>query len=480
MSAPATASPAAPERPRPATAKQPTRRNAELALLLLVWGIGALAMLAASLGVTGEVDPEVWRLLGMSGGALLLLHLVVRRMAPYADPLILPTVAALNLLGIAMIYRLDLNNIVRAKLNDRAAPSLVASNQVTWLALGVIACAFVLIIVRDHRNLRRFTYLFGFLGIVLLLLPLVPGLGVTIRGANLWIAIGPFSFQPAELAKVCLVIFFASYLVLKRDSLALIRRKIMGLGVPRGRDLGPIVVAWLIALGIVVFQRDLGTALMFFGLFVGLLYVATGRRSWIVLGFLLTAVGAVGSYLAFSHVRIRVKVWLDPFAYADREGYQIVQAMFGFANGGILGTGWGRGYPQQVPFAESDFIFAALGEEIGMVGAFAIVLLFAILIERCLRLARSSRDAFGTLLATGIAIVFGLQTFVVLGGVTKLIPHTGLTTPFMSAGGSSLLANWIIIGLLLRISDQVRRPDPVIIPPDDETTQLTAIKGAAK
>ncbi|MGV1004405.1 MAG: FtsW/RodA/SpoVE family cell cycle protein [Candidatus Nanopelagicales bacterium] len=471
MSAPAPVA----ARPAPAPPKQPTRRNAELGLLLLVWGIGAMAIIASSLGATGDIEPSVWRLLSMTGAAFLMLHLVIRRLASYADPVILPTVVALNMLGIAMIYRLDVNNLLRAERNDRPAPSLIANNQVTWLALGVIACAFVLIIVRDHRNLRRFTYLCGFVGIGLLLLPLVPGLGLTIRGANLWIAIGPFTFQPAELAKVFLVIFFASYLVLKRDSLALIRRKILGLGVPRGRDLGPIVVAWLIALGIVIFQTDLGTAVMFFGLFVGLLYVATGRRSWIVLGFLMTLAGAVGSYTFFGHVRIRVKVWMDPFAYADREGYQIVQAMFGFANGGTLGTGWGRGFPQQVPFAESDFIFAALGEEIGLVGVYAVVILFAVLIQRCLRLARSSRDPFGALLATGFAIVFGLQTFVVLGGVTKLIPHTGLTTPFMSAGGSSLLANWIIVGLLLRISDQVRRPDPVIIPPDDETTQLASL-----
>lgn len=450
---------------------QPKRRSAELSLLALIWAVSSLAIIAASLGVAGEILPSVGRLIVSTGAPLLVLHFVVRRFAPYADPILLPTVAALNLLGIAMIYRLDIANVLSQNEAQRSAAPPIATNQVTWLALGAIAAAFVIILVRDHRNLRRFTYIAGLIGLVLLLLPLVPGLGLTIRGANLWIALGPFTFQPAELAKVVLVVFFASYLVLKRDSLALIRRKVLGIGFPRGRDLGPILVAWLIALAIVVLQRDLGTAMMFFGLFVGLLYVSTGRRSWIVLGFLLTLLGALGSYFAFSHVRIRFLVWANPFEY-EREGYQIVQAMFGFANGGVLGTGWGRGFPQQVPFAESDFIFAALGEEIGLVGAFAIVLLFAILVQRCLRLARASRDAFGTLLATGFAVVFGLQTFVVLGGVTKLIPHTGLTTPFMSAGGSSLIANWIIVGLLLRVSDQVRRPDPVIVPPDDETTEL--------
>lgn len=459
----------------PAQRNQPTRRNAELALIVVVWVIGSFAILNASLGALGEVLPASWRLIATTGVALLGLHLVVRRFATYADPILIPTAAALNLLGIAMIQRLDLAKTLRAIAADKPLPDSVAESQVTWMALGIVACIIVLLVVRDHRNLRRYTFVTGLIGLFLLLLPLVPGLGLTIRGANLWIAVGPFTFQPAELAKIFLTVFFASYLVLKRDSLSIIRRKILGLGFPRGRDLGPILVAWLIALGIVIFQRDLGTAVMFFGVFVGLLYVATGRRSWIVLGFLLTAVGAVFAYLAFSHVRIRVKVWLDPFAYADAEGYQIVQAMFGFANGGTLGTGWGRGYPQLVPFAESDFIFAAIGEEIGLVGDFAVVVLFAILVQRALRLAKAARDPFGALLATGFAIVLGLQTFVVLGGVTKLIPHTGLTTPFMSAGGSSLLANWIIIGLLLRISDQVRRPDPVIVPPDDATTEVVRV-----
>lgn len=454
---------------------QPTRRNSELALLVVVWFVGALALVLASEGAAGEVVAQVRTIVIIEGVCLLGLHLVVRWLAPYADPVLLPAAAALNVLGIAMIGRLDIADARRAAAKGVPAPDSVAVQQAIWMAVGVVACALVLAIVRDHRNLRRYTYLIGLAGLVLLLLPLVPGLGLTIRGANLWIQVGPFTFQPAELAKVLLTIFFASYLVLTRESLSLVRHKVLGLGIPRGRDLGPILVAWAIAMGIVVFQRDLGTAAMFFGLFVGLLYVATGRRSWIVLGFLLTAFGAVFAYLAFSHVQIRVKVWLDPFAYATAEGYQIVESLYGFANGGMMGTGWGRGYPQLVPFAESDFIFAALGEELGMAGVFAVIVLFAVLIQRALRVAHASRDPFGTLLVTGYAIVLGLQTFIVLGGVTKLIPHTGLTTPFMSAGGSSLLANWIILGLLLRVSDHVRRPDPVIVRPDDATTEVVRV-----
>ena len=460
---------------QPVQSSQPTRRNTELALLVAVWLVGALALVLASEGAAGEVVADVQTIVLIEGACLLGIHLVVRRLAPYADPIMLPAAAALNVLGIAMIGRLDLADAKRAAARGADIPDSAAVQQSIWMAVGVVACAIVLIVVRDHRNLRRYTYLVGLAGLILLLLPMVPGLGLTIRGANLWIAVGPFTFQPAEVSKVLLTIFFASYLVLTRESLSLIRHKFLGLGVPRGRDLGPILVAWAIAMAIVVFQRDLGTAAMFFGLFVGLLYVATGRRSWIVLGLLLTTVGAIVSYLAFSHVQIRVKVWLDPFAYSDAEGYQIVQALYGFASGGMMGTGWGAGYPQLVPFAESDFIFAALGEEIGLVGAFAVIVLMAVLIERALRTAHASRDPFGTLLASGYAIVLGLQSFIVLGGVTKLIPHTGLTTPFMSQGGSSLLANWIILGLLLRVSDHVRRPDPVIHRPEDTTTEVVSV-----
>ncbi len=451
---------------------QPTRRGSELALLVLVWLVGILAMVLASAGAADEVLPGIWPVAAITGGFLLGMHLVVRWLAPYADPILLPAAAALNLLGIAMIGRLDIAAARRAESAGNPIPSSDALDQAVWMAVGVLACAAVLFLVRDHRMLRRYTYIWGLLGLGLLLLPMVPGLGLTINGANLWIQVAGMTFQPSELAKVVLTIFFASYLVQTRESLALVRRKFLGLGVPRGRDLGPILVAWLMALVIMALQTDLGTAVMLFGLFVGLLYVATGRRSWIVLGTILTAAGAVVAYLLFGHVQVRVKVWLDPFAYANAEGYQIVQSLFGFANGGMMGTGWGKGYPQLVPYAESDFIFAALGEEIGMVGVFAVVVLFAVLIQRALRVAHASRDPFGTLLVAGFAIIWGVQTFVVVGGVTKLIPHTGLTTPFMSAGGSSLLANWIMLGLLLRVSDHVRRPDPVIVRPDDSTTEV--------
>ncbi len=454
---------------------QPTRRNAELGLLIVIWLLGAVALVLASQGATREVLEPIWRTIAIEGICIFGIHFVVRRVAPYADPILLPAAVALNVLGIAMIGRLDIASAQDAIRDGDPIPDSQGYQQSLWMAVGVIAATVILLVIRDHRILRRYTYLLGLAGLILLAMPLIPGIGLTIRGATLWVSILGVTFQPAEFAKVVLTIFFASYLVQTREQLSLIRRKFLGMGFPRGRDLGPILAAWAMAMGIVIFENDLGTAAMFFGLFVGLLYVATGRHTWLVLGFALTAIGALFAIVFFSHVQIRVKVWLNPLEYANDEGYQIVQALYGFASGGMFGTGWGLGHPDLVPFAESDFIFAALGEELGMFGAFAIILLFAILVQRAVRLATASRDPFGALIAAGFAIVLALQTFVVLGGVTKLIPHTGLTTPFMSAGGSSLLANWMILGILLRISDHVRRPDPIIVRPEDATTEVVKV-----
>ena len=260
--------------------------------------------------------------------------------------------------------------------------------------------------------------------------------------------------------------------MVKRDSLALVRTKVLGMGFPRARDLGPIIIAWLVSLGVLIFERDLGTSLLFFGLFVCMLYIATQRRSWIILGGLLFAVGGVLAYFAFAHVRSRVTVWIDPWAYADGAGYQIVQSLYGLSNGGVFGAGLGQGFPNYVPFANTDFIVAAIGEELGLTGMFALLLLYAILVERGFRTAVSVRDGFGQLLAVGLSITFALQVFVIIGGVTRLIPLTGLTTPFLSYGGSSLIANFVIIALLLRISDRARRPEVAAPSPDEALTQV--------
>jgi len=360
----------------------------------------------------------------------------------------------------------------RAARNDAPAPTPDVYAQLTWFAVAVVLFIAVLILLRDHRRLQRYTYTLGLLGLVLLILPLAPVIGTTVNGATLWIRVANFSFQPAEFAKILLTCFFAGYLVVKRDSLAVIRTKRWGIQVPRPRDLGPIAVAWLISLGVLVFERDLGTSVLFFGIFVTMLYIATQRRSWLIIGAGLFLIGGALAYLLFAHVRSRVTVWLDPWAYADTAGYQLVQSLYGFANGGILGAGLGQGFPTYVPFASTDFIVTGFAEELGLTGVVALLLLYAILIERGLRTAITIKDPYGQLLAAGLSITLALQVFVIIGGISRLIPLTGLTTPFLSYGGSSLVANWIIIALLLRISDRARQPHVLLPPSSDMPTTV--------
>lgn len=452
--------------------RQPKRRNIELLLLVFAWAIGLLGTLQVGWAIGSEPDSGLWITSAVVGLLALLMHVVVRLRAPYADPILLPMATLLTVLGLMMIYRIDVAAARRAALNGSPAPTPDVYSQLTWFAVAVILFIAVLVLLRDHRVLQRYTYTLGLLGLILLVLPLAPIIGTTVNGATLWIRVGGFSFQPAEIAKILLTIFFAGYLVEKRDSLALVRTKVLGLGLPRLKDLGPLVIAWLVSLAVLIFERDLGTSLLFFGLFVAMLYIATQRRSWLVIGGLLFLAGAVLAYYLFGHVRLRVMVWLDPWTYANDEGYQIVQSLFGLANGGILGAGIGQGFPNLVPFANTDFIVAALGEELGVTGLIALLLVYAILIERGLRTALTVRDPFGQLLAAGLSITLALQVFVIIGGVTRLIPLTGLTTPFLSYGGSSLIANWIIVALLLRISDRARRPE--IAPPssDEAVTQV--------
>lgn len=460
MSAP-TAQPSATPIPPKRIWVQPTRRGAELVLLLLACLVGAGAYLAVTVGTGQDLESvEAVPIIALTVMALLA-HVGVQIFARYADPLILPIAVVLNFLGLAMIHRLDIAAEQRANQLGSDPPQPDVPAQLTWMLLGVALFILVLVIVRDHRGLQRYTYTALFLGIILLLLPLLPGIGASINGSRLWLRIAGFSFQPAEGAKILFAIFFAGYLVVKRDSLALVRSKFLGLEIPRPRDMGPLFIGWGVSLAILVFERDLGTSLMFFGLFVTMLYVSTQRASWLVLGGTLFLAGAILANFFFFHVQTRVQIWLDPFADATGSGLQIVQSLFGLANGGILGTGLGQGYPQLVPFAKTDFILVALGEELGLVGLFAIFLLYAILVQRAFRTSVAVRDAFGSLLATGIGMVLALQVFIVAGGVTKLIPLTGLTTPFLAYGGSSLVANWVMLALLLRISDNARRPDPI-------------------
>jgi cell division protein FtsW (lipid II flippase) len=383
-------------------------------------------------------------------------HLAVRKLAPYADPLLLPAVALLVGLGQAEIHRLDLGGNAASGATSSADD---AQTQLIWATLGVAVFLVVLVVVRHHRVLARFPYLLALVGIGLLALPAVLPASISeVNGSKLWIRLGGFSIQPGEFAKICLIIFFAAYLVDKRDVLALASRRVAGLELPRGRDLGPVLLAWVLSILIMVFESDLGSSLLIFGIFVVMLYVATERASWLLIGVGLFAVGAFIAYKAISHVTARVDVWLDPFHYRNGSGYQLVQSLFGLGTGGIFGAGLGAGRPDQVPVAKSDFIASALGEELGLFGLVAIIVLYLILVERGLRTSLVVRDAFGKLLAAGLAFGLAWQVFVILGGVTGLLPLTGLTTPFLAYGGSSLVANFGLIAILVRISDAARRP----------------------
>jgi cell division protein FtsW (lipid II flippase) len=450
--------------PRAATpgAVPPTRRNTELALL----GFAVLITLAAQsivdLTVTGSLRPELATFGGWFAGIWAVLHLVVRKLAPYADPLLLPAVALLSGLGLTMIHRLDLAD----EQVDGAAGGGDAPVQLLWATVGAGLFIAVLVILRDHRLLARFAYTLALIGLVLLALPAVLPASISeVYGAKIWIRVAGFSIQPGEFAKICLIVFFASYLVDKRDVLALASRRVMGLEIPRARDLGPVLVAWALSILVLVFERDLGSSLLLFGIFVVMLYIATERASWLLIGLGLFAGGAFIAYQVFGHVQVRVDTWLDPFAYRDEGGYQLVQSLFGLGTGGLFGAGLGGGRPDQVPVAKSDFIAAALGEELGLFGLVALIVLYLILVERGLRTSLVVRDAFGKLLAGGLAFAVAWQLFVVLGGVTGLLPLTGLTTPFVAYGGSSLVANFGLVAILVRISDAARRPAAPPAPP---------------
>lgn len=443
-------------------------RNVELLLLLFALLISSGAILLVQLGAIGEIRPEIFTYSAALALLALVMHVALRLVASEADPFILPIATVLNGIGIAMIYRLDI-------ANGREGWEASGLRQMAWTAIAMIVALTVLIVIRNHRVLQRYRYIAMFIGIGLLLLPLVPGVGREINGAQVWIGIGPvredgsvpLSFQPGELAKIALAVFFAGYLVTARDSLSMVGKKFLGMRFPRIRDLGPILIIWLAAMAVLVFQRDLGTSLLYFGLFLIMIYVATGRLSWVLLGLGLFLGGAVAASQLLGYVNGRFSGWLDAFNQqvydAPGGSYQLVQGIFGMANGGLLGAGLGQGRPDIVPFAESDFIAASIGEELGLVGLFAVLALFLLFVSRGFRIGFAGQDDFGRLLGIGLSFVIALQVFIVIGGITRVIPLTGLTTPFMAAGGSSLVANWIIAALLLRLSDTVRHTPRLVI-----------------
>jgi cell division protein FtsW (lipid II flippase) len=432
----------------------PTRRNSELLLLCFaaLITVAALMIVEANQGRGLRLDLFSYGLafLAVFGSA----HLAIRRFAAYTDPLLLPIVALLNGLGLVMIHRLDL---VGNELSGRHHPS--AFQQLLWTLVGVAAFALVVTFLKDHRQLARYGYIFGVTGLVFLVIPaLLPALLSEQNGAKIWIRFPGFSIQPAEFSKILLLIFFSAVLVAKRGLFTSAGKHLMGMTLPRPRDLAPLLAAWVISIGVMVFEKDLGTSLLLYASFLVVVYLATQRFSWVVLGLVLFAFGSVAAYFIFSHVRVRVQMWWDPFSDPDGSGYQIVQSLFSFATGGIFGTGLGNGQPDTVPAASTDFIIAAFGEELGLVGLASILMLYTIVVVRGLRTAIATRDSFGKLLAAGLASTLAIQLFIVVGGVTQLIPLTGLTTPWMSYGGSSLLANYVLLAILARISHSARRP----------------------
>lgn len=452
-----------------------SRRGAELALLAAAVALSTAVHVIAGYNLTGAPLASTVNFAASLGGIALGLHLIVRWRAPYADPVILPLVMTLNGIGIAFLYRLDIT------YERTGAAGGFGPRQLLWTLVGAALAAATLFVIRDHRLLRRLPFISMIAALLLLMTPLIPGLGMTVNGATIWIQIAGYTFQPAEVAKILLAIFFAGYLVNHRDSLTLAGPKIGPLQLPRWVDFGPILVVWAASVGILVLQRDLGTSLLFFGMFVAMLYVATERLSWIIIGLLLFLAGVFLVVNMFDHVAARFDIWLDPFnaeIYGRSAGgsYQIVQGLFALASGGLFGTGIGLGYPTLVPVAYADYIYTTIGEELGLVGSFAILMLYMLLLQRGLRTAIGVRDGFGKLLSAGLTFAIAFQIFVVIGGITLIIPLTGLTMPFLAAGGSSLVANWIIMALLLRLSDSARRPAPDPLQPLGEHTMKIALE----
>jgi cell division protein FtsW (lipid II flippase) len=448
----------------------PNRRNAELLLIAFAAIITTIALLIVEAnqeqGITWDLAQYVVAYLALFVSA----HLAIRRFAPYADPLLLPVVALLNGLGLVMIHRLDL---AQGALAPGATQNPSANQQMLWTLVGVIGFSLIVIFLRDHRTLARYGYICGVVGIVLLVIPaLLPRSMSEQYGAKIWIQFHGFSIQPAEFSKILLLIFFAAVLVAKRGVFTSAGKHLLGMNLPRPRDLAPLLAAWIISVGVMIFEKDLGTSLLLYASFLVMVYIATDRLSWVILGLALFAAGSVAAYYFFAHVQVRVQTWLDPFGDPEGSGYQIVQSLFSFATGGVFGTGLGNGQPGTVPAASTDFIISAIGEELGLVGLAGVLMLYAIVIIRGLRTAIAVRDSFGKLLAAGLASTLAIQLFIVVGGVTKLIPLTGLTTPWMSYGGSSLVANYLLLAILVRISHAARRP--IVTRPRSQTPIASA------
>lgn len=425
-------------------------RSRELLLLLFAAALLALMLFGLETSQGRTLSTEMLYIIGGFVGVYAIAHVAIAVLAPYADQVMLPVVALLNAIGLVVIYRLD--------LAERPGYGPLAERQMLWSLVGVGLMVLTLIVVRDHKSLSRYSYLLGLVGLILLALPLVWPQPPGYEEARIWLWLGPFSIQPGEFSKILLLIFFAQLLAQKRALFTVAGRRFAGLTFPRLRDLAPILMVWAIAILIMAVSNDFGPALLLFATVLGMVYFATGRASWLAIGLALVAIGGYAVYQVSSKIQERVSNFLDPFADFEGIGNQPANALIGLSWGGITGTGLGYGHPELVPVAHSDYILAALGEELGFVGIAAVLCLFGVFITRGFRTAMQARDSYGKLLASGLALTIAIQIFVVAGGVSAMLPMTGLTTPFMSAGGSSVMANYILLGLLLRISNGANRP----------------------
>ena len=426
--------------------------------MVLVGIIVGAAYTLASLGRSASIPADIGPFLAILFALFALAHVAVRRMAPNADPMLLPLAVLLNGLGYVLIARLDEG---------------LAAQQSAWTAIGIFGFLATLWFVKNVRMFQSVRYLIGLIGVALLALPLVPGVGVEINGARIWVALGPVSFQPGEFAKIALAIFFAAYLVENRELLGTATFKVGPIRMPEPKHLAPILVAWGLSLVLMIYEKDLGSALLFFVLFATVLWVATGRLSYLIISLGLFGAGAYFAWRTFSHVQVRVATWLDPWQDPSGDGFQIIQSSYALAWGGLTGTGLGLGINGRIPFEETDFIFAIIGEELGLAGTVGIVVTFLLIVGAGYRTAVQIEDPFSKLLAVGLTTLIGVQAFVIMGGVTRLLPLTGVTLPFVSYGGSSLLSNWILVALLVRISDSANSQAAEATDYDPETSLIS-------
>jgi cell division protein FtsW (lipid II flippase) len=468
------------------------RRRTELSMLLFVFAVTAFALINVELSLKGQSASTFFEYMIVFVVIVTAAHLAVRRWAPYADPLLVPLASLLSGLGIVMMYRLHEvgrnGNPGKGSSVTFTLSSSAVVTQILYMAIGVGCFVVFLAMFKEPRILQRYTYILGLVGFALIAIPaFLPASisGVAGTGAKVQISLGGFSVQPEEFGKLALAASFAGYLVAKRDVLSLAGRRVLGIDLPRGRDLGPIAAVWAASLLLLIFESDIGTSAVFMGMFVAMIYIATSRTSWLLIGFFSFVAGAFITAKLVAHVGLRFSVWMDPFSAANlpinpspgqlQPGYQTAQGLYGMANGGLLGRGLGGGQPYWTPLVQSDFIFTAFGEEIGLAGVMALLLIYGLIVQRGLRTAVMVKDPFSKLLAGGLSFMLALQVFVIVGGVTRLIPLAGIPTPFIAQGGSALVANWILIAILIRLSDTARRPAPRPIQ-EEGLTQVVSLK----